>query len=191
MATLPKTYLTEQEYLALDRASEGKSEYFDGQMVAMSGSLPHARIGGNLLRAFGAALRSGPCEPFNNDLRLYIAGCKSYFYPDMMVFSGEPRLVPGADDMVDNPVLVAEVLSPSTESYDRGAKFVRYRAIDSLRDYMLVSQAEPFVELYSRGADGRWVLSDAIGLDAVLRIDNLGCSIPLAGIYDRVAFPEA
>ena len=173
----------------MDRAAEYRSEYHDGQMFAMSGgSNEHSKIGGNLYAEFRSALRGSGCEPNNSDMRLRIPGTRSYVYPDLLIRCGENARTPG--DIADSPVLIAEVLSPSTELFDRGAKFRKYRTIESLREYVLVSQDEPLVEAFSRQQDGSWRLAITRGLDSSIRIDSLGCEIPLAGVYENVAIPE-
>jgi Uma2 family endonuclease len=193
MAPAPVSpYLSEEEYLALDRAAEQRSEYYDGQMYAMAGGTGrHSKIGGNLFAEFRSRLRGNPCEPFNSGMRVRIPKTGSYVYADLALLCGEEARLASAGDIAENPILVAEVLSPSTERFDRGAKFDKYRTIDSLREYMLVSQDEPLVELFSRQPGNRWLLTIARGLDASIRIDSLHCEIPLAGIYENVAMDAA
>ena len=154
--------MTEADYLSLEREAAFKSEFHDGQMFAMAGGTrAHSRIAVNLCVAFGPALKDRDCSAENSDLRLHIPQRRSYVYPDLMISCGDDA---GPEkNVAERPVLVGEVLSPRTESYDRGAKFAMYRTIDSLREYLLVSQAEPLLELFSRQADGRWVLSETPG----------------------------
>ena len=177
--------MTEEEYLALDRAAEYRSEYYDGQMFGMSGGTrAHSKIGGNIFAELREALRGKACGPANNDLRLRIPKSRSYVYPDAMVLCGPESESAGKDDIVDSPHLIVEVLSPSTEKFDRGTKFELYKTLDSCREYMLISQDEPHVELFSRQPGG-WFLYEARGLEASIRIDSLGIGIPLAGIYEN------
>jgi Uma2 family endonuclease len=190
MASSPQPFISEERYLALDRAAEVRSEYHDGQMFAMSGGTDaHATIGGNLFAEFRAALHGKPCRPSNSDLRLRIPRTRSYVYPDVMVLCREADQLAGQNDMVDSPHLIAEVISPSSEKFDRGAKFAMYKTIESLQEYMLISQDEPLVELFSRQPGG-WFLTEARGLKSVIRIESLGLEIALSGIFERVAFPE-
>ena len=189
MAANPIPYLSEEQYLALDRAAEIRSEYHDGQIYAVAGGTDaHATIGGNLFAEFREALRGKPCRPANNDLRLRIPKTHSYVYPDAMVLCGAADQRAGKNDIVDSPHLIVEVLSPSSEKFDRGAKFAMYKTLESCHEYMLVSQDEPLVELFSRRPGG-WFLTEAQGLDASIHIESLEQSIPLAGIYERVEQP--
>ena len=190
MASIHVPYLTEEEYLALEREAVTKSEFHDGQMFALAGGTrAHSRIAVNLCVAFASALKDRDCSAENSDLRLHIPQRRSYVYPDLMISCGDEA--GPENDVAERPVLVGEVLSPKTESYDRGAKFALYRTVDSLREYLLASQAEPLLELFSRQADGRWVLSEARGLEAVLRVDSLGFSIRLEDVYRRVKLLSA
>jgi len=192
MASVQVPYLTEEQYLALDRAAEIRSEYHDGQMFAMSGGTrPHSTLKVNLCSEFRDALRHSDCVVNDSDLRLRVRQGRSYVYPDMTIYcpKNDPP-APGPNDIAENPILIAEVLSPSTESYDRGFKFARYRTIESLRIYLLVSQTEPQVEMFTRQPNGDWLLSVVQGMEAKLRIECLGCTIPLAGIYEKVVFED-
>ena len=187
MASNPVPYLSEEEYLALDRAAEFRSEYHDGQMFAMAGGTDsHSTIGVNIAAEFREALRGKGCRPANSDLRLRIPRQRSYVYPDAMVLCGTAGQPARKNDIVDSPHLIVEVLSPSSEKFDRGAKFELYKPLDSCREYMLISQDEPRVELFSRQPGG-WFPTEARGLEASIRIDSLGIGIPLAGIYENVA----
>lgn len=192
MAAYPQPSLTAEQYLALDRAAEFRNEYYDGVMYAMSGgSHPHGTIIGNLVREFGLILKKQPCLVTPSDVRVRLIPGRSYVYPDVVV-ACEPRQY--ADDEKDtllNPTLVIEVLSPSTEAHDRGLKSRHYRAVPSLREFGLVSQAEPRVEIYRHQADGTWLLSEFTGLEATAEFTSLPggtVRIPLAEIYDKVTF---
>lgn len=186
MASNPVSFLSEEKYLAIDRAAETKSEYHHGQIFAMSGGTEaHAMIGLNVTAELREVLRGRSCRPSNSDLRLRISATRSYVYPDAMVLCGAEDQLAGSHDIVDSPHLIVEVLSPSSEAYDRGAKFALYKTLESCLEYMLISQDEPLVELFSRRPGG-WFLTEARGLDASIRIDSLGFSLPLAGIYERV-----
>src|SRR2546426_11011230 len=161
---LPETLhrLTEAEYLELERAAEFKSEFFEGEMFAMAGGTPqHSLIGTNLARELGNRLAGGRCLAYNGDLRIKIEATGLCTYPDLSVICGPLRFAEGTNDTVVNPTMVVEVLSDSTEAYDRGKKFEHYRQIPTLQAYLLVSQKEPRIEQFTRQPDGRWVLSDA------------------------------
>ena len=183
--------ITPEQYLALDRAAEIRSEYYDGVMYAMSGgSHPHSYITTNLASELRTALKGSPCGASATDLRVKIPG-RTYVYPDVVVVCGEPKYLDGEIDTLLNPSLVIEVLSPSTERHDRGLKSARYRTIESLKEYALVSQTEPRVEIYRKQASGDWLLSESVGLDATCRFEGLKeepVRIPLAEIYERVQF---
>ena len=188
MGSKPVSFLSEEEYLALDRAAEVRSEYHGGQMFAMSGgTLLHSKIAVNLASEFSNALRGKDCDVFGSDTRVLIRKPRASVYPDLSVACG--KLADETKDILEVPALVAEVRSPSTEKFDRGAKFSKYRNIESLREYMLVSQDAPQVELFSRQASGAWLLTEARGLESSIRIESPGCEIPLAGIYYRVSLP--
>jgi Uma2 family endonuclease len=177
-----------EEYLALERAAEFKSEYIDGEIVAMmGGSRAHSLIGSNVLSALHAALREQPCEVHGSDLRVTVADAALYTYPDVTVICGEPVFEDEADDTLMNPVVIVEVLSASTEAYDRGKKFARYRLLPSLRAYVLVSQDQPRVEWYTLSEDG-WLLHEANGMDGTVEIAALGSTLALAEIYAKVSF---
>jgi Uma2 family endonuclease len=126
----------------------------------------------------------------SNDLRLGAGSGRLYTYPDVIVFCGTPKLADQHQDILINPTVIAEVLSPSTERYDRGIKWTQYRTIESLQEYALVSQTEPRIELFSRGSGGKWLFTDFVGLDAACRFESLDCSIALADIYHNITFGD-
>ena len=181
---------TPAEYLALERAAETKSEYLDGEIVAMTGaSRPHNLISGNLFREVSQQLRGDGCEVYINDMRVKVSRTGLYTYPDV-VAACPPILFEDAEvDTLLNPVVIVEVRSPSTQAYDRGRKFAQYRLLDSLREYVLIAQDEARIERYVRQGD-LWVLSEMRGLDAVLPLGAIGCSVRLADIYERVNLPS-
>ena len=180
---------TTEEYLARERMAEAKSEYLDGEILAMAGaSRAHNRIVLNLGAELNRQLRGSPCEAFVNDLRVRVSQTGLYTYPDVVVACGEVQF---EDDQVDtllNPVVVIEVLSPKTEAYDRGEKFAHYRRLDSLQEYLLVSQDKVRVERYVRQGE-QWVLSELNAVDDVLQIETITCSVRLGDIYERVKLP--
>lgn len=191
MSALPLTGVTPEQYLEADRAAEFRSEYYDGVMYAMSGaSYAHNVINHNFASALGQALRKRGCTVTSADQRVRVSPQRAYAYPDTTVVCGAPRFADDQADTLLNPVIIIEVLSQSTEAQDRGLKFARYREIESLRDYVLVSRLEPRVEKFTRQPDGTWLFSESIGWNAICRFDSLDCDIPLATIYENVALRE-
>jgi Uma2 family endonuclease len=189
---LPSRRLTEGEYLALERSADFKSEFFEGEMFALGGGTPqHSLIATNLARELGNLLKGGPCVVYNADLRVKVEATGLFTYPDLSVVCGSLRFAEGTDDTVVNPLVLLEVLSDSTEAYDRGRKFEHYRQIATLREYLLVSQKEPRVEQFLRQADGRWLLTEAAGLANHLEIPSLGISLSLAEVFAKVNFVPA
>ena len=185
-----KIRFTPQEYLALERKSETRNEYYNGEIFAMAGaSREHNLIAGNLFRDIGNQLEDRPCETYLSDMRVWIEATGLYTYPDVVVVCGEPRFQDREVDTLLNPTVIVEVLSPTTAAYDRGDKFRHYRRIDSLREFVLISQDRMMVERYTRqGKD--WVLSDMTDPDQVLKLESIGCQIPLGRIYAKIKFPE-
>ncbi|MEI7866726.1 MAG: Uma2 family endonuclease [Candidatus Methylumidiphilus sp.] len=182
----PKTYTVEQ-YLDLERNSlEGKCEFVDGQIFAMAGaSREHNLIGVNIVRELSNQLKGRPCEAYANDMRVKAAEAKGYHYPDIAVVCGKPEFEDGQMDTLLNPAVLVEILSSSTEAYDRGDKFSGYRKIHSLREYILVSQDKPLIERYIRQGDA-WVLTETSGLDGVVNVETIGCVLAMSEVYDRV-----
>jgi Uma2 family endonuclease len=192
MSAQPSHWLTPEEYLELERAAEFRHEYFNGHMYAMAGGSPrHAFIIGNLVGELHAALKRGPCVVATSDLRVCVDAGGLYTYPDIAVICGEPKFVDRRSDTVLNPVLLIEVLSPSTALLDREFKFAQYRTLESLQEYALVSQNEARVEIFRRQEGGQWLLSEFAGLEAAARFDSVDASVPLQEIYDKISFePE-
>jgi Uma2 family endonuclease len=189
MSAQSQPRLTPEQYLEAERAAEYRSEYYCGHIYAMSGgSYQHFQIIGNISGELHAALKKRPCSVGSSDLRLRVSADGLYTYPDVVVICGDPRFADDQKDTLLNPALIVEVLSPSTEAYDRGFKSAQYRTLESLDEYVLVSQAEPRIEVFRRQSGGHWLLSEAIGLEAVCRFESLECGIPLADIYDKVTF---
>ena len=181
--------MTETEFLAFERASEIKHEYLDGYVYTMTGaSRAHNLICINAAATLHGQLRQKPCEIYANDMRVKVQATGLYTYPDLSVVYDEPQLAGGEFDTLLNPVLLIEVLSPSTESYDRGKKFQHYRQIDSLGDYVLIAQDSPRIERFTRQPDDTWLLADAVGLDASVELPSLGCTLALADVYEKVTF---
>lgn len=192
MSTQPKTYQTPEEYLAFERQNEYKSEYIDGEMVAMTGaSRRHNIIAVNITAALHPQLRGRPCETYAGDMRVKIASRReyAYTYPDVVVVCGEPQFEDGHLDTLINPTVLIEVLSESTERYDRGKKFSFYRMIESLAEYVLVAQDEHRVEQYVKQPDGRWLLSDHHSLDDVVELASVQCTLALRAVYAKIVLP--
>jgi Uma2 family endonuclease len=189
MSTVPSLRISPLEYLARERAADRKSEYFQGQVFAMAGASPnHNRIVRNVLTHLDAQLRGGPCEIFPSDLRL---SCPSGLmtYPDCQVICGPLEYKIGTDDTVTNPKVIVEVLSKSTESYDRGQKFAFYREIPTFQEYVLVAWQAPLIERFHRQSDSGWLLTEAKGINAVLNLPVIGCTLVLAEVFRGVEFP--
>ena len=192
MSALPKPSLTAAGYLAIERTAETKSEFFDGEMFAMAGTTKnHARIVMNLSRELSARLKGRTCEPFATGLRVKVEANGLYAYPDLVVVCGEQRFEDDQLDTLLNPTLIVEVLSETTERNDREKKFDLYRALPSLKEYVLVSQSEPRVEQFLRQPDGEWNLRITTDPTAFVNLTSLECEIPFAEIYERVEFPVA
>ena len=186
MSSLPNLYLSPEEYLSLERRAEFKSEYFDGVVYAMAGgSERHNLIAANIIIALGVQLRDRPCRVYPSDLKVRVPNSKRFFYPDVSVICGETQFAGEERDVILNPVLITEVLSESTEAFDRGKKFLSYQQIEPLREYLLVAQDEFVVEHYLRREDG-WLYTKASGLDADLVLPALNCRIALSDIYNKV-----
>lgn len=181
--------LTPAEYLDIERAATYRSEYFDGEMFAMAGGSPrHSLIKVNLCGEIRTRLKGLPCTPYDSDLRILVSATGLYTYPDASVICGPLEYEDARRDTVLNPTLLVEVLSDSTEAYDRGKKFSHYRQIPALREYLLVSQEEAKIERFLRSDDGTWTLTEAAGLDATLPLPSLGIEISLREVYDKVDF---
>lgn len=190
MASNAVTKVTEEQYLALDRAAEFRSELLDGEIVAMSGGSPrHSKLQINLALEIETALRGTPCQTFSSDLRVRVSP-RMYTYPDLTVVCGKLLLADDRQDILLNPKVLFEVLSPSTEYYDRGVKFRRYREIESLTDYILVDQDQARIEQFTRGEAHTWTFRDYQDASETLLIESIGVSLPIARIYERIEFPS-
>jgi len=181
------SYVTPEEYLAFERAAEHKNEYFDGEIVAMTGaSRKHNLIAGNVFAELKRQLRGKPCEAYISDMRVRIQSANLYTYPDVVVACDAPEFEDAEVDTLLNPVLIVEVLSKSTASYDRVEKFGYYRTLPSLEEYLLVEQAQYHVVQYVRQKDGRWLLADIRGAEGRIELSSVGCVLKLADVYERV-----
>ncbi|HEX8920234.1 MAG TPA: Uma2 family endonuclease [Pyrinomonadaceae bacterium] len=181
---------TPEQYLSLERNSEIRHEYLDGFVYAMAGESPeHSTICFNLVVVIGLQLRGKPCRGFSPNMKVRASRSGLYAYPDLMVVCGEPSFHDDRRDVITNPVVIFEVLSPSTEDYDRGEKFLRYRTeIETLQDYVLVAQDRPQMEHFSRQPDGSWLSSEVNGLTETLSLPSIDCRVALAEVYSRIDF---
>lgn len=185
-----KIFITPAQYLDLERASPTRNEYCNGLITAMAGaSRRHNLVATNLCREISTQLRDRPCEAYIGDMRVCIAATGLYTYPDFVVICGEPVFQDGEQDTLLNPTTIIEVLSPTTEAYDRGRKFAHYRRLESLREYVLVAQDRAFAERYTRQGED-WVLSEITGPDGCLRLVSIGCEVALRDVYAKVRFDE-
>ncbi|HET6252307.1 MAG TPA: Uma2 family endonuclease [Tepidisphaeraceae bacterium] len=184
-------HFTPQEYYDLESLATYRSDYYRGEIFAMAGGTPrHSLICGNLIRELGIILKKTPCAVYESNLRLKNKFTGLRNYPDVSVYCGalEYDEEDSTRQTVVNPTVLFEVLSPSTEAYDRGFKAQGYRRIESLRAYVLVSQDKAHIEIFERDDDGSWSLREAAGLETLLGIPPLGIQLPLAEIYARVDF---
>jgi Uma2 family endonuclease len=189
MSAQAQPRVTPDQYLEIERAAEFRNEYYNGRIYAMSGSSwTHAVVIGNFVSALKGALEKRLCFVTSSDMRMCVSPDGLYTYPDVMVICGEPKFLDRRTDTVVNPALVVEVLSPSTEAYDRGFKAAQYRAVESLKEYALVSQTEARVEVFRRKSVHEWLMSEFVGVEAICRLDSVECEVPLADIFDKVRF---
>ena len=194
VSTQPKARFTPEEYLELERKAETKSEYFDGEIFPMPGvTRQHCRIVMNLGIELTTQFWDRPFEAFGPELRVKVAKSGLYTYPDMFIAGIDSQVEDDHDDTVLNPQVIFEVLSDSTESYDRGKKFAHYRGFDSLKEYFLVSQKEYRVERFVRQEDGSWLYSEVTDPEGSIEIPSVVCRVALSKIYRGVKFspPDA
>jgi len=187
MSVQPKPYLTPEEYLAKERLAEYKSEFYKGEIFAFAGaSKEHNTIVINLILKLAPQLRKRNCEIYSNDMRVKVNATGLYTYPDVVVVCGESQFEDDENDTLLNPMVLIEVLSPSTENYDRGAKFEHYRNIDSLSDYILVAQDKSHVEHYVRQSDRIWLFSEYKLVKDKFQIQSIDCELTVEEIYEKV-----
>lgn len=183
--------ITEEEYLARERASGTRHEYYNGKMYAMTGGTePHNLIASNALATLHLQLRQRPCRVYQSDMRVKIIATGLNTYPDVTVVCGRPAFTDATRDTLTNPIVILEVLSPSTERYDRGMKFQNYRTIETLQDYVLLAQDRAYIEHYVRQVTGEWLLREAVGLAATLTIASINCGLALRDVYEKVDFDQ-
>lgn len=192
MSALPKQRMTPEEYLAFERQSDIRHEYYFGEVFAMVGaSENHNIITGNLYMHLRGQMRERNCRTYQLDIKVRISR-HIYTYPDIAAVCGERQFEDDAHTILLNPTVIIEVLSPSTEKYDRTIKFEKhYRTLASLREYVLVAQDEARIEHYVRQPDDKWLLADINGLKASFELASIGCTLTLADIYEQISFDEA
>lgn len=189
MSTASIIRYTPQQYLARERAGEYRSQYYRGKLFAMAGGNErHSRISVNLVWRLAQRLEGGSCEVLDKDMRIKVAANGLYTYPDASVVCGGAQFEDEQRDTLLNPTVIFEVLSPSTADYDRGTKFELYRALGSLREYIVVAQEDPFIERHVRQADDSWLLTEVRGIEQSLAIAAIGCTLALEEIYRGVTF---
>jgi Uma2 family endonuclease len=182
---------TPEEYLILEEKAETRSEYHNGVIVAMAGASPeHSKITHDLITELGVQLRGSRCQGFTEQTRVWVEECRKYYYPDYIVVCGEPEYqrIRGLSSLL-NPTVLFEILSDSTEAADRGEKFACYRTLPSLMTYVLISQDRPRVEVFQRQSDNSWRYTATEGLESVVTLDTIGCSLPFSELYARITFP--
>jgi Uma2 family endonuclease len=191
MAANPKTTYSIDEYLAFERQSDTKHEYFAGEILAMAGaSFEHNLIAGNTYASLHTQLRRRPCAVLPSDQRLRVSPIGPLTYPDIMVVCGQPQFTDERPDTLLNPTVIIEVLSPSTEGDDRGRKAKHYRTLESLQEYVLIAQDEYRIEHYVRAENGWWRFTEATDLGASIQLSSIECTLALADVYERVTLSE-
>jgi Uma2 family endonuclease len=189
LSSQPRTLLTPEEYLRIERSALNRSEYLNGEMVEISrASREHNLIITNLVVSFGTQVFDRPYEVYPQEMRVKVSKTGLYTYPDVIVVSNEPVFEDREGDTLLDPLLLVEVLSKSTESYDRGRKFLHYRTVESLREYVLISQYDCRVEQYVRQANGKWLYTETTDPNESVVFESIACRISMSGIYHRVNF---
>ncbi len=190
-ALLKPKKLTVAEYFAIEQKAERKSEFYDGEMFLMAGaSREHNTVVSNLMEKLFSQL-AGACRVYVSDMRVKLDRTGLYTYPDLLIVCDPPEYAPENRDTLTNPQVVIEVLSDSTERYDRTTKFRHYKQLLSVKEYLLVSQSEPLVERYTRQADESWAQSDFVGLEATMTLATLPVSVLMADVFRDVEFPTS
>ena len=192
MPTPPKAYLTPEEYLEIERKAEFKSEYLSARTCAVGGAgRAHSLVIANLAREVGNQIRSSPGEAYPAHMRVLIPSNGMYIYPDFVVVCGKPEFLDEREDILLNPMLIVEVLSPSTEAYDRGDKFELYRSVKSLREYVLIASGQVLVERFARRSENQWLLGSADKLEAAIKLESADLELRLADLYEKIEFSLA
>lgn len=190
MSAEPRRFMSPEEYLAMERDSETKHEYLDGEVYAMTGaSENHNMIQLNIGTSLRTQVRGRSCRVYPSDMRVKVRRTGLYTYPDLSVVCGQRELEEDEFYTLVNPSVIIEILSPSTERYDRGKKFAHYKMIESLQEYLLVAQDAVSVEHYMRPTEGHWRAVTYVDLDAVITLSSIGCTLRLADIYEDIELP--
>ncbi len=185
----PVRFYTVAEYLALEEAAEYRSEYFEGEIFAMAGgTIELDLIAGEFSRLLRNSLHGGSCKPLTSNMKIRIEDSSAYYYPDLSVVCGKPNLDDKNRHILTNPLVIVEVLSDSTESFDRRKKFQRYKQISSFREYVLIAQDVPQIDVFYKAEDGVWYPHTYVGLDEVMELRSLSIHFKLADIYQQIEF---
>lgn len=191
-APQPQNFITEEEYLTFERTSLTKHEYYNGRIYAMTGAKEaHNLIAGNTIASLHSQLRRTPCRVYPSDMRVKVVKTGLNTYPDIVVVCGQPEFTDEVRDTLINPVVIIEILSPSTERYDRGMKFQHYRTIETLRDYILIAQDQYHIEHFSRQENGLWVFQEATEATTGIHIPSIDASLDLQDVYEKIDFEQS
>ena len=191
MDNLARKLISVPEYLEIERTSEEKHEYYKGELFSMAGGKRvHAVIAGNILTKINNQIENKPCIAFGSDMKVQVKPDGLFTYPDISALCGEEKYLDAKEDTLLNPSLLIEVLSESTENYDRGKKFILYRELESLQEYVLVSSEYKKIEIYRRTANNQWLLSD-VKEDEPVVFETIQCSVSLKEIYNKVQFTDS
>lgn len=184
-----KKYITEAEYLEFERNATEKHEYFDGEIFAMSGaSFAHNKLFTNLFGELSANLKGKPCQPYGSDLRTSVSINSLFAYPDISIICNEPEFTDDKFDTIKNPTVIVEILSKSTRNYDLGGKFLLYKQIATLKEYILIDSEAVTVIKYSKNQDNSWLMTEMNSLDEMLKLNSIAVIIEIKDIYDNVKF---
>lgn len=187
MPSQAQQHYTAEEYLARERQAECKSEYYAGEIFALAGaSRWHNLVVANVVSELRSQLKGRPCTTYPSDMRVKVSPTGLYTYPDVTVVCGEAQFEDLQQDTLLNPTLIVEVLSESTEAYDRGGKFAHYRKLASVMEYVLIAQTKPHIEHYVRQPDNRWLLAEAESLHDIVHLPSIDCQLALVEVYDKV-----
>jgi Uma2 family endonuclease len=190
MSAQPASLASADDYLAFERGQREKHEFFDGEIVQQAGaSIAHNLITANIIGSLHQQLRGKPCTVLPSDMRIRTPRRRQYMYPDATIICGSPLFDDSQHDTILNPVVIVEVLSPSTESYDRGRKFQAYRTIATLQEYLLISQTMQRVEHFQRHTDLMWLMREYTSPDQAIELTSVGCRLLLSELYEKVSLP--
>lgn len=192
MSTQPKTFVPKQDYLDRERTAEYKSEYFNGEIFAMAGATEiHNLLAGNAFALLHGQFLSRNCRVYGSDMRVNVSSTGLYTYPDLSAVCAEPQFVDEHHDTLLNPALIVEVLSVSTEAYDRGRKFEHYRSVPSLAQYVLIASDRVHVDVYTRDDGGKWVLSSCESLNDTIELGSIECRLLISSLYNKTGLPPS